>query len=87
MPTVRPRVFVTETDELTAALDEASQRWPGESRSALLVRLALEGHHAAQEAHAGLVSVRREAIDRWGGAFSDGYDPALLAELRKDWPE
>jgi hypothetical protein len=87
VPTTRPRVFVTETDELTEALNEAARRWPGESRSTLLVRLALEGHHAAQLEHDALLARRAAAIDRWSGAFSDGYDPDLLAELREDWPE
>ena len=87
VPTTRPRVFVTETDELKRALDDAARRWPGESRSALLVRLALEGHDAAQIEHDQVVRSRLAAIDRWSGAFSDGYDPNLLAELREDWPE
>ena len=87
MPTTRPRVFVTETDELKLALDDAARRWPRESRSALLVRLALEGHHAAQVEHDQEVRRRLDAIERWSGAFSDGYDPNLLTELRADWPE
>ena len=69
------------------ALDDAAKRWPGESRSALLVRLALDGHHAAQVEHDAQVRRRVSAIDRWSGAFSDGYDPVELAELREDWPE
>ena len=87
VPTTRPRVFVTETDELTLALDNAARRWPGESRSALLVRLALERHHSAQIEHDHMVRRRVAAIERWSGAFSDGYDPNLLTELREDWPE
>jgi hypothetical protein len=47
MPTTRPRHFVTETDDLAEALDEAARRWPNLSRAQLLVRLALEGHRAA----------------------------------------
>ena len=87
MPTTRPRVFVTETDELTVALNDAAKRWPGESRSALLVRLALEGHQVAQAEHDEEARRRLTALDRWKGAFSDGYSPDLLAELREDWPE
>lgn len=87
MPTTRPRVFVTESDELTEALDDAAKRWPGESRSSLLVRLALAGHHAAQREHDSTVSRRRAAIERWSGAFTSEYDADLLAELREDWPE
>lgn len=87
MPTTRPRVFVTETDELTVALNRAAQRWPGESRSALLVRLALQGHHAAQGEQDRAIRRKVAAIDRWSGAFSDGYDPEVLGDLRQDWPE
>ncbi|MGL4174979.1 MAG: hypothetical protein ACRCSN_02795 [Dermatophilaceae bacterium] len=50
MPTTRPRHFVTETDELAAALDEAAARRPDLSRPQLLVQLALEGHHSAHRA-------------------------------------
>lgn len=87
MPTTRARVFVTETDQLKLALDDAARRWPGQSRSSLLVRLALEGHHAAQIEHDQAVRRRLNAIERWSGAFSDGYDPNLLVKLREDWPE
>lgn len=87
MPATRPHVFPSETDELTVALDDAARRWPGESRSALLVRLALEGHHVSQLEHAARRRRRSEAVKRWSGAYSDGYDPDLLAELRQDWPE
>ncbi|GAC1443337.1 MAG: hypothetical protein NVS3B26_09000 [Mycobacteriales bacterium] len=86
MPTARPRVLVTETDELKLALDQAARRWPGESRSALLVRLALEGHQAAQAQHAAVLQGRIEAVDRWSGSFSDGYQPGLLERIREDWP-
>lgn len=86
MPTTRPRVLVTETDELKLALDEAARRWPGESRSALLVRLALEGHQAAQAEHAAIVQSRVEAVDRWSGSFSEGYESDLLERIREDWP-
>gem|GEM_PF-4842798 len=51
------------------------------------MRLALEGHHSAQIEHDHMVRRRVAAIERWSGAFSDGYDPNLLTELREDWPE
>jgi hypothetical protein len=28
MPTARPRHMITETDDITAALDAAARRWP-----------------------------------------------------------
>jgi len=76
---------VTESDELTAALNEASTYWPGESRSALLVRLALAGHLAIHAEHGVRLEQRVSAMLKWRGAFSDIYDPNLLRELREDW--
>lgn len=86
MPTTRPRVLVTETDELKRALDEAARRWPDQSRSALLVRLALEGHQATQAEQALVVQSRVDAVERWSGFFSEGYEPDLLERIREDWP-
>lgn len=44
MPTGRPRHTLTETDEITAALADATARWPGLSPTELLKRLVAEGH-------------------------------------------
>ena len=44
MPTTRPRLTITETDEVAAALDAAAARWPDvRSRRELLLRLVEEG--------------------------------------------
>src|ERR1700712_4389092 len=50
VPTTRPRHYVTETDDLAAALDAAALRWPELSRSQLLVRLALSAGEAERMA-------------------------------------
>jgi hypothetical protein len=86
MPTSRPRHFVTETDDLALALDKAAQRWPGLSRPQLLVRLALEGHHAAEQAREGRRSRRLEAIRAFSGCLTGVYGPDYLKDLREDWP-
>ncbi len=83
MPTTRPRHTITETDELARLLDDAAQRWPGESRARLLVRLAEEGAQAREDE----VARRREAIERHAGAFTGMYPPGYLEEQRKDWPD
>lgn len=86
MPTTRPRHFVTESDELAAALDEAARRWPGLSRSQLIVRLALEGQRATHEAHSEWLSRRRQALGNYSGALTGLYGADYLAQLREEWP-
>ena len=87
MPTARPRHFVTETDELAAALDEAARRWPTLSRSQLLSRLAIEGHHAVQHAHDERRQRRLVAVRRHSGMLTGAYAPDYLDVLRQEWPE
>ena len=86
MPTTRPRHFVTETDELAAALDEAARRWPALSRPQLLVRLALEGHQAAEQARNQRRQRRIEATRAYSGSLTGAYGPDYLKHLREDWP-
>lgn len=86
VPTTRPRHLVTETDELAAALDLAAARWPGVSRPQLLVRLALQGHIAAQHAHDDRRRQRLELLEQHSGALTGAYGPDYLARLREDWP-
>lgn len=86
MPTARPRHFVTETDDLTDALDAAALRWPALSRPQLLVRLALDGHRAAQEAHDERRRRRLAAVRKHSGMLSGAYGPDYLRQLREGWP-
>ncbi|QEO08759.1 hypothetical protein [Protaetiibacter larvae] len=87
MPTIRRRYQVTETDEVARALDAAEQRWPGEPRSRLLVRLITENGEAVAEVNEAELARRLAAIDRYAGSFAGLYSPGYLEELRKDWPE
>ncbi len=86
MPTTRPRHFVTETDDLAEALDEAARRWPGLTRPQLLVRLAMEGHHAAEQRRDQRRRRRVEAIRTYSGSLTGAYGPDYLKHLREDWP-
>ncbi len=86
MPTTRPRHFVTETDDLALALDAAAQRWPELSRPQLLVRLALEGDHAAQQAHDERRKRRLAAVEKHSGILTGSYGPDYLQQLREEWP-
>jgi len=87
VPTTRPRHFVTETDDVADALDRAAERWPGLSRSQLLVRLALEADHAAMHAGEARRQRRRTAIAELSGSLTGVYEPGYLDALRQDWPE
>ncbi len=86
MPTTRPRHFVTETDDLAAALDVAAARYPDLSRAQLLVRLALEGHQAGQREQEDRRRRRLEAVRRHSGALTGTYGPDYLGRLRDEWP-
>ena len=86
MPTTRPRHFVTETDDLAQALDVAAARWPDLSRPQLLVRLALEGHLAVQQAQHDRRTSRLAAVREHSGMLTCAYNPDHLERLREDWP-
>lgn len=91
VPTTRPRHTVTETDELSRALDRAAERWPADRRhrSRLLVRIVEDwsaDHDDRAEAEAD-VERRLAAIRATAGAFGHFYPPGYLEELRQDWPE
>jgi hypothetical protein len=89
VPTARPRHLITETDDLTEALEAAARRWPEDrgSRTRLLVHLVKEGHRALQNDAAGLHAARVDAVRVTSGALTGAFEPDYLASLREDWPE
>lgn len=87
MPTTRPRILVTETDELGAVLDAAAARHPGLSRAQLLTRLALDGHGAAQHAQRERRRRRLDALQAHSGRLTGSYGSRYLERLRQEWPE
>ena len=87
MPTARPRHQVTETPAVARALDLAAQRWPGEPRSRLLIRLVQAGSDALEEQRSEAVRHRLKAIESTSGKYADVFTDDYLAELRQDWPE
>jgi len=89
VPTTRPRHYVTETDELAAALDAAALRWPELTRSQLLVRLAISAGEAERLAEQERRERRLAALRRLSSEGIPGleYPPDYLEKLREDWPE
>ena len=86
MPTTRPRYQITETDEVSRALDAAEVRWPGEPRSRLLVRLIVESGESVREAAIDEATRRRAAIAALGGSFEGLYPEGYREALRSEWP-
>jgi hypothetical protein len=87
MPTTRPRLTITETDELAATLDAAAARWPEvRSRRELLLRLVEQGRDVLDCEHAEATARRRDAVHRTSGALTGSYEPDYLERLRNDWP-
>ena len=87
MPTMRPRLTITETDELAAALDAAAARWPEvHSRRELLLRLVDEGREVIDRDRDEETARRQAAIRRTSGALTGAYEPGELKRLRDDWP-
>lgn len=89
MPTARPRYLLTQTDDLTIALDTARRRWPEDQErpTALLLHLIDEGRRSIDDERQRWIEARRHAIahasDGLDGVYEDGY----LEKLREDWPE
>ena len=87
MPTTRPRLTITETDELAEALDAAAARWPEVgSRRELLLRLVEQGRAVIERDREMWLERRRAAIRGTSGALTGVYEPGYLERLRDDWP-
>ena len=87
MPTSRPRLTLTETDELADTLDVAAARWPEiRSRRELLLRLVEQGREVLDRERAEATERRRDAVRRTSGALTGSYEPDYLERLRDDWP-
>lgn len=89
MPTTRPRIVLTETDQLADALGLARRRWPADADSAsrLLLHLVEAGRRAIAEEDRQIVEERRTVIQVNAGAGTGLYEPDYLDRLRQDWPE
>jgi hypothetical protein len=87
MPTERPRLTITETDDVAEAIDVAATRWPDvRSRRELLLRLVEQGRQVIEREDAEELDRRRQAIRQTSGALTGVYEPGYLERLRDDWP-
>lgn len=89
VPTTHPRHAITETGEISAALEAARARWPDDrDRPArLLRRLIAEGHRSIAPVHDAARARRLDAIERSAGRYTDLYRPGDRERLRDEWPE
>jgi hypothetical protein len=69
------------------AIDVAAQRWPGEPRSRLLLRLIEAGRATLDLGADAQARERRAAIRATRGKYADAFPADYLAQLRQDWPE
>jgi hypothetical protein len=84
MPTTRPRHTLTETDDISAALEDAARAWP-ELRgnpNALLRKLVNAGRTTVHSEG----SVRALILSA-SGAATGVYPRDVRAELLAEWPE
>jgi hypothetical protein len=86
MPTTFKRHMITETPDVTVALEAARAAWPGETSVArLLTRLALVGASALpapDEAR----ETRRQRFAARAGRYQHRLTGAEFAALREEWP-
>lgn len=71
---------------MARALDLAAQRWPGESRAQLLLRLVHAGSTVLEGAHTEAATERMRAIDATSGKYAEVFSDDYLVDLRRDWP-
>ncbi len=85
MPTVKPRIQVTETDELAAALEVARELWPDQPKSAQVSLLAQRGAESIIEQRFAESLAIQKAISDFHAVIGDTYLGATKEELRQMW--
>jgi hypothetical protein len=89
MPTTRPRHVLTETDELTQALEHAARRWPQDAKrpSRLLARLVEAGDEAIRDEERRTRERRRRAVEATAGRFTGLWPRGAIKRLHDEWPD
>jgi len=86
MPTTYPRIQVTITPDVAAALAAAEQQWPQAARSELVTNLIGLARHSLGVEQAKKQADRRQAITETAGILTGAYPDNYLDDLRADWP-
>jgi hypothetical protein len=89
MATTLKRYSITETDDISSALDVAASAWPEHAgqRSILLRHLVLAGAEVAQREQAERLAAPRATTNRLSGSRAGIWPSDALEELRGDWSE
>ena len=89
MPTAHRRHAITETDDISNALDVARRAWPelADKPGALLRQLILIGRNTVAHNHVAAELARQDAVDETAGGLAGVFGSGYLKELREDWPE
>jgi len=89
MPTIHRRHAITETEDISNALEIAGAVWPelADKPGALLRQLIIVGLNSLAHDRAAADQTRRQALEESAGALAGVFGPDFLSELREDWPE
>ena len=68
-------------------MDRAAQRWPGEPRSKLILRLIKAGDEGLRADSAHHAHAHRAAVTASSGKYADAFPTGYLTDLRADWTE
>lgn len=86
MPTLKHRHAITETPEVSHALEVARRRWPGQPASRLLTRLIETGAQAVEVEDIRTTHQHERAVSALTG-LAQHYPQGYLDEVRDGWPE
>jgi len=88
-PSTNRRHAITETEDISNALEVASRTWPdlADKPCALLRQLILVGRNTLARDHAAADQTRRQVVEATTGALAGVFGPDYLSELREDWSE
>jgi hypothetical protein len=89
MPTARQRHMITETEELTRALDAAASLWPADKgkRAELLRHIIDQGVDVVESLADKKAEKRRTAIHAVAGSMTGIWPDNWREQLREEWPE